>query len=480
MDTSLCPILAVTRASAITVTPDTGRVTHYDLAVIGTGSGNSIVDHRFAGRRVAILEKGRFGGTCLNVGCIPTKMFVYPADLERYAAHGPALGVGTRPGPADWPALRDRIFGRIDPIADSGEEYRRGLPDVDVYDGTCRFTGPHTIDTGTGVEITADQIVIAAGTRPWIPEIPGLDTVTHHTSETVMRIDALPERVGIIGGGFIGAEFAHIFSAYGAQVTQVHRGGVLLGKEDADVAARFTRLAARQWEVLLDTTLEGVKPVGDGVRLDLSSGEARDVDVLLIATGRTPNSDLLDLEVAGVEVDEDGFVVVDAYQRATAPGIWALGDISSPLQLKHLANQDARIVQHNLLNPGSLQVSDHRFVPSAVFSSPQVATVGLTEQQARDRGIDVAVSTRDYGDVAYGWAMEDRDHFAKLVADRSTGALVGAHLIGPQASILIQPLVQAMSFGQPVAGLARGQYWIHPALAEVVENALLTLEEHLR
>jgi mycothione reductase len=204
------------------------------------------------------------------------------------------------------------------------------------------------------------------------------------------------------------------------------------------------------------------------------------VDVLLFATGRTPNSDLLDLEVAGVEVDEDGFVVVDAYQRATAPGIWALGDISSPLQLKHLANQDARIVQHNLLNPGSLQVSDHRFVPSAVFSSPQVATVGLTEQQARDRGIDVAVSTRDYGDVAYGWAMEDRDHFAKLVADRSTGALVGAHLIGPQASILIQPLVQAMSFGQPVAGLARGQYWIHPALAEVVENALLTLEEHLR
>ncbi len=454
-------------------------MTHYDLAVIGTGSGNSIVDHRFQGKRVAILERGRFGGTCLNVGCIPTKMFVYPADLERYAGHGPALGVGTRPGPADWPAIRDRIFGRIDPIADSGEEYRRGLPGIDVYDGSCRFTGPRTIDTGTGVEITADQVVIAAGGRAWIPDIAGLDTVTHHTSDTVMRLETLPERVGIIGGGFIGAEFAHVFSSYGASVTQVHRGDVLLGKEDVDIAERFTTLAARQWEVVLGTTVEAVKPEGDGVRMELSNGEIRDVDVLLIATGRTPNGDQLGLEAAGVEVDDDGYVVVDEHQRTTAPGVWALGDVSSPLQLKHLANQDARIVQHNLLHPDALEVSDHRFVPSAVFSSPQVANVGLTEQEARDRGLDVAVATQDYGDVAYGWAMEDKDHLVKLVADRATGLLVGAHLIGPQASILIQPLVQAMSFGQPVVGLARGQYWIHPALMEVVENALLQLEKEL-
>ncbi len=479
MDTAVCPFGTPTAAGATEFTPDTGPVTHYDLAVIGTGSGNSIVDRRFADKRVAILERGRFGGTCLNVGCIPTKMFVYPADLERYAEHGPALGVGTRPGPADWPAIRDRIFGRIDPIADSGEEYRRGLPDVDVYDGTCRFTGPHTIDTGTGVEITAEQVVIAAGSRAWIPEIPGLDTVTHHTSDTVMRLDALPERVGIVGGGFIGAEFAHVFSSYGATVTQVHRGEVLLGMEDAQIAERFTALAGRQWEVVLGTTVDAVKPEGDGIRMELSNGQTRDVDVLLLATGRRPNGDRLALDTAGVAVDDDGFVVVDEHQRTTAAGVWALGDVTSPLQLKHLANQDARIVQHNLLHPEALRVSDHRFVPSAVFSSPQVANVGLTEQEARSRGLDVAVATYDYGDVAYGWAMEDRDHLVKLVADRTTGLLVGAHLIGPQASILIQTLVQAMSFGQPVAGLARGQYWIHPALSEVVENALLKLEEEL-
>ena len=452
-------------------------MTHYDLVIIGTGSGNSIVDHRFAGRRVAILEKGRFGGTCINVGCIPTKMFVYPADLERYAGHGPALGVGTRPGPADWPGIRDRIFGRIDPIADSGESYRRGLPGVDLYDGTCRFTGQRTIDTGTGVEITADEIVIAAGTRPWIPDIPGLDTVTHHTSDSVMRIDALPERVGIVGGGFIGAEFAHVFSSYGAQVTQIHRGEVLLGKEDADVAARFTALAGRQWEVLLGTTVDGVKPVGDGVRLDLSSGEARDVDVLLIATGRTPNSDLLDLDAAGVEVDDDGFVVVDEYQRTTAPGVWALGDVSSPLQLKHLANQDARIVQHNLLHPEDMQVSDHRFVPSAVFTSPQVASVGLTAQDAREQGIEHIAVTEDYAEIAFGWAMESApgQHFVKLIGDPERQRLLGAHIIGPHAGDLLAEPTLARLVEGTVGEIAMSVH-AHPTLTEVLAEAALAVD----
>ncbi|MDQ6642317.1 MAG: FAD-dependent oxidoreductase, partial [Actinomycetota bacterium] len=183
----------------------------------------------------------------------------------------------------------------------------------------------------------------------------------------------------------------------------------------------------------------------------------------------------LALDRTGVSVDAHGRVVVDEHQRTTADGIWALGDISSPDQLKHVANQDARVVQHNLLHPHHLMSSDHRFVPSAVFSSPQVASVGLTERAARDRGIEVMVAHHDYGDVAYGWAMEDESHFVKLIGDRATGMLVGAHLIGPQASILVQPLIQAMSFGHPVADLARGQYWIHPALTEVVENALLKL-----
>jgi mycothione reductase len=453
----------------------TWRVTNYDLAVIGTGSGNSIVNEGFTDQRVALLERGVFGGTCLNVGCIPTKMFVYPADVARAAAHGPDLGVHTSAAGVDWPAIRDRIFGRIDPISASGKAYREQLPNVDVFTGDARFTGLRRIDTGTGEEITADQVVIAAGSRAVVPDIPGLDSVEHHTSDTVMRLETFPARVGIVGGGFVGAEFAHIFSAYGARVTQVVRGEVMLRKEDIDIARRFTDIVRGQWDVRLSTQVTAVEPGVDGVLMHLDDGSTVEVDVLLLATGRVPNSDQLGLENTGVSVAESGLVVVDEYQRTTAEGIWAMGDVSSPDQLKHVANQDARVVQHNLLHRDDLVPSDHHHVPSAVFSSPQVAAVGLTEQAAREQGLDVVVASEAYGGVAYGWAMEDESHFVKLVGDRATGLLVGAHLVGPQASILIQPLIQAMSFDQPYAGLARGQYWIHPALTEVVENALLKL-----
>ncbi|MDX6320902.1 MAG: mycothione reductase, partial [Propionibacteriaceae bacterium] len=168
-------------------------------------------------------------------------------------------------------------------------------------------------------------------------------------------------------------------------------------------------------------------------------------------------------------------VVVDEHQRTTADGIFALGDVSSHYQLKHVANHEERVVQHNLLHPDDLMASDHRFIPHAVFSEPQVASVGLTEQQAKNDGVRYVSAVQNYGSIAYGWAMEDTEHFAKLLADPATGQLLGAHIIGPQASSLIQPLIQAMSFGLPAQEMARGQYWIHPAMAELVENALLAL-----
>ena len=198
--------------------------------------------------------------------------------------------------------------------------------------------------------------------------------------------------------------------------------------------------------------------------------------MLLVATGRIPNGDTLGLPAAGIETDDQGRIVVDEYQRTTADGIFALGDVSTHFPLKHVANEEARTVQHNLLHPTAMVATDHRFVPHAVFSEPQIAAVGLTEQQAKEQGIDYRVGRQDYGEVAYGWAMEDTEHFVKVIADAGSGLIIGAHLIGPHASSLIQPLVQAMSFGQRAIDVARGQYWIHPALAEVVENALLDLE----
>ncbi len=197
---------------------------HYDLAVIGTGSGNSIVDERFSGWDVALMEKGTFGGTCLNVGCIPTKMFVYPADLALAAEHGERLGVRSRLDGVHWPEIRDRIFGRIDPISQGGRAWRADRNEnVTLYEGHARFVDVRTLDTGTGETITAGQVVVAAGSRPTIPDIEGLGDVRFHTSDTIMRLDELPGRLLVIGGGFVAAELAHVFDSFGTHVTLVIR-----------------------------------------------------------------------------------------------------------------------------------------------------------------------------------------------------------------------------------------------------------------
>lgn len=453
-------------------------MTHYDLAVIGSGSGNTIVDESFADWKVAILEKGTFGGTCLNVGCIPTKMFVYPADLAYAAGHSGGLGVDTTFEKARWPEIRDRIFGRIDPISAAGRDWRAsGHANVTLYEGHARFTDVHTLETGTGDTITADHVVIATGSRPVLPDVPGLDQVPFHTSDTVMRIDDVPGRVLVLGGGFVAAEFAHVFSSFGAAVTVVNRSELMLRAEDHEVASRFTDLARRRWDLRTNTRITSVERHGDGVRAQLDDGGTVDADLLLVATGRRSNSDLLDLDRAGVRHDDRGLVVVDDHQRTNVEGIWALGDVSNPFQLKHVSNQEARVIRHNLLHPSDLISTDHVNVPSAVFSHPQVASIGLSETEAREQGLDYVVGRRDYGGTAYGWAMVDTDSFAKVLADRQTGLLIGAHLLGPQASSLIQPLIMAMSLGIPAHEVARGQYWIHPALTEVVENALLALDD---
>ena len=459
---------------------------HFDLCVIGSGSGNSIVDQEMDDWSVALVEGGTFGGTCLNVGCIPTKMYVYPADLASSPAQAKVLGVDLDLVDVRWPDIRDRIFGRIDHISEAGRDWRASRPNITLYEQHAHFVGDHELvlearGDRPEVTITADRFVIAAGSRPVIPPFPGLDSVSYETSGTIMRIPAPPRSLVIVGGGYIGAELAHVFASFGTRVTIVARTPVMLPRSDRHVAERFTELLGHKVEIRTRTTVESVRPGASGSGVVLSTraedgtGLEVEADMLLLATGRVSNADTLALETTGVEVDEAGRVVVDAQQRASAKGFFALGDVSSQYQLKHVANHEARVVRHNLLNPDDLVASDHRFVPHAVFSDPQVAAVGLTEEQAKEQGLDYAVGVRDYGSTAYGWAMGDEDHFAKVIADRTTGRLLGAHLVGPQASSLIQTLIQAMSFGIPAHDVARGQYWIHPAMIEVVENALLAL-----
>jgi mycothione reductase len=455
-------------------------VSHFDLAIIGTGSGNALVTPDFDGRRVAVIEAGTFGGTCLNVGCIPTKMYVYAADVASTVTRAGRYGIDATLDGVRWPDIRDRIFGRIDPIAAGGRDYRVNGPNTTAFLGHARFLGPRRlrIDGGTdsGAEITADQIVIAAGAHPTVPDAVRESGVPFHTSDTVMRLDELPKRLVILGSGFVATEFAHVFSALGSQVTVVARSNALLRMLDTEISARFTAIAGQQWDVRLNAELTRVSGDAGEVRLDFADGSRAVGDILLVATGRVPNTANLGLDAAGIAARGDGRVSVDAHGRTNVEGVWALGDVSSPYQLKHVANHEARVVAHNLAHPDDLRSFDHRYVPSAVFTSPQIASVGLTQEQLDAAGRHYVTRTQAYGDTAYGWAMEDTTGVCKVIADPATGELLGAHLMGHQASILIQPLIQGISLGQSVTEIAHGQYWIHPALCEVVENALLGLE----
>ncbi len=454
-------------------------VTHFDLAIVGTGSGNSLVTPDFDDKSVAVIEKGVFGGTCLNVGCIPTKMFVYAAEVALGVRDAARYGVDATLDGVRWRDIRDRVFGRIDPIAAGGRDYRVNGPNTTAYLGTAHFTGERTLSVdvdGSAHEVSADQIVLSVGARAVVPPPIAQSGVPFHTSDTVMRIDDLPASMIIVGGGFIAAEFAHVFSALGVEVQIVTRGPAMLRAEDTDISQTFTQLAQKQWTVHLSQTVEQVRGDAHHVRATLSGGDTIDAEMLLVATGRTPNTEELHLDTVGIATHPDGRIVVDDYGRTSAPGVWSLGDASSPHQLKHVANSEARAVAHNLVHPQDLRAFDHRFVPSAVFTHPQIATVGLTERAARESGHDVVTKVQHYGDTAYGWAMEDTTSVVKVVADRSTGMLLGAHFMGPQASTLVQPVIQALSFGLGVHEMARGQYWIHPALTEVLENALLGLE----
>jgi mycothione reductase len=452
-------------------------VQHYDLAIIGSGSGNSLVGPKFDGWQIAVIEESTFGGTCLNAGCIPTKMFVYPADLAEAVRHSARLGIDAALAGARWRDIRDRVFGRIDAISAGGREYRAtGSPNATLIEAHASFHDANTLELSTGETITADRIVLATGSRPMLPAVVTASDAPFHTSETVMRVERLPERIAILGGGYIAAEFAHIFAAFGAHTTVIARSSPLLRHLDLEIAGRFTELVKDRWDVRLNAGVSSIERDGAGVRLDLLDGSAIEADLLLVATGRMPNSDKMNLAAAGVDVGPDGRIAVDCFQRTSAEHIWALGDVCTPHQLKHVANHEARVVAHNLAHPDNLMQADHRFVPAAVFTHPQLSTVGLTEEEAIATGAPFVTAVQGYGSAAYGWAMEDTTSLCKLIADPSTGRLLGAHLMGEQAATLIQPLIQAMSFGLSVRDMAYGQYWIHPALTEVVENALLALD----
>jgi len=445
----------------------------FDLIVIGSGSGLEISSEAAGrGMSVAVVEEGPFGGTCLNRGCIPSKMLIHCADVMETIQRSELFGIKARVESIDWQYIIRRAFDEIDSEARGIEEGNLQSPNITVFKGTGRFVQNKTLEVN-GEQINADTIVIAAGTRPFVPDIPGLADVPYITSDQALRLPQQPRRLAIVGGGFIAAEMAHFFGALGTEVTLIHRRQLLLREEDEDVSRRFTEVYQRKFNLLLDAQVSRAESRGNEITLEVAmNGSTVEVvaDALLMATGRIPNTDLLEVAATGVEIDARGFIKTDEYLETGVAGIWALGDIVGKYLLKHSANLEASYAANNIFNPDSKTPVDYWAMPHAIFASPQVAGVGLTEQEAQRMGVDYVTASYDYHNTAYGSSIEDRDGFVKVLADLETGAIVGGHIIGTDASILIQEVVNPMRMGLNTDAITQSIY-VHPALPEVVQRA---------
>jgi dihydrolipoamide dehydrogenase len=451
----------------------------YDLIVIGTGAGMNVAANATAqGMQVAVVDRGPLGGTCLNRGCIPSKVMLYPADIVRTIQEAKAIGVHTELTKVDYRSIMKRVWQLV---LDDRHQMETGVAHSDLitfYNQTGAFVSDYTVEVGRR-KIRADRIVLASGARPAIPPIEGLDKVGYLTSATIFDLPDPPESLVIVGGGYVAAEFAHFFSAMGTKVTLVGRNPRLLPLEEPEISETLKQRMSEY--VALHTGYEAIRAEGqDGrkviVARGLEDGSERTFDGadLLVATGRRSNADLLHPERSGVQTDERGWIIVDDYLQTTKDGIWALGDAIGRHQFRHTANYHASLVWQNAFNGHRIPVDEHA-VPHAVFTHPQVASVGLTEAQALE-SYDTLVGIKRYVDTAKGYAMAEYDAFFKVVVENGTGRILGAHAIGPQAADLVQQVVYVMHADEGTyLPLARAQT-IHPALSEVVVGALGNLQ----
>lgn len=452
-------------------------MTKFDMMVIGSGSGLEVSSEAAdRGLSVAVVEHGPFGGTCLNRGCIPSKMLIHSADVMETIRRAELFGIKAQGVDVDWDFIMKRAVDTVDSDATAVEEGNRQHPNITVFKETGRFVGRKTLEVGDE-RITAETIVIAAGTRPRILDIDGLGDISFMTSDEALRLPKQPRKLIIMGGGYIAAELAHFFGALGTDITIVYRGPRLLRQEDDDVASRFTEVYERRFNLLLNTHVRRAQRNNDGISLEVTQdGQAHTLtaDTFLLAVGRVPNSDILEVEKTGVETDSGGFVRTNEYLETNVSGIWALGDIVGRYLLKHSANLEAAYVAHNIFNASDMVAVDYHAMPHAIFASPQVASVGPTERVAREKGLNYVVSTYDYYDTAYGASIEDKDGFVKALADKETGKILGCHIIGSEASMLIQEVVNAMRMRLDARAITQSIY-VHPALPEVVQRAFGSL-----
>ena len=444
--------------------------THFDLLVVGGGTGRDVVlAAEAAGLRVALVEKGRIGGTCHNRGCMPSKMLIHSAELADAVADGPRFGVHARLDHVDLASIVHNVFATLDAESDERQHALHASPLVTFYQHESRFIAPKSMQIGPDPThtITADRVVIAGGSRPSLPPLPGLQETPHLTSDEALHLDRLPDRLAIIGGGYISCELAHFFGALGAHVTILESMSRLLSREDAEIANAFTARYASRYDVRLGARVERVSPHQDGVRVHLPGGDTVDADQLLVATGRRSNSDLLNIAAAGVNLDDRGHVIVNDYLETNQEGVWALGDITGVLPLKHVAVRQARHIIRALFHD-SRQPMRYHVIPHAVFSAPQVAAVGQTEEELQAANRPYKVGRWRLQDTAMGMALRE-DGLAKVLA-APDNTILGCHILAPNASILIHEVAVAMTLGGALDAIVDTVH-AHPALSQLIEEA---------
>jgi mycothione reductase len=457
----------------------------FDLIVIGSGSGLDVANAAAVqhGLKVAIIEKDKMGGTCLNRGCIPSKLLIHSADVAEVIKNAGIFGIKVDGFSVDF----EKIVERVNTITDShSAAIRKSYENSDnpkLFAKECRFVGKKMIALGgTNVNdeviITAENILIASGTRPKIPKIKGLQESGYITSDESLRLKRQPRTLTFIGGGYITCELAHFYGSLGTEINIIQIEEVLIPKEDKEISHKFTEVFSKKYNVYLGYDVKLVfkddsnifhivaKNKFSGKKLELNSEQ------LLIAVGRVPNSDSLDIIKTDVKLDENGFILVDQYLETNIKGIFALGDVVGHYQFKHNANNEARYAYHNMLVPDTKKVPvDYTAMPHAIFSSPQVAGVGFTEQQLSIKGIDYQKSIYPYIRTGMGEAIEDRDGFVKFLVSRNDKKILGCHIIGTDASTLIHEVLVAMKAGDGSVQSITKTIHIHPALSEVIARA---------
>lgn len=450
-------------------------IDEYDLLVIGTGSGLDVAAAgAHMGLDVAIVEKGAIGGTCLLRGCIPSKLLIHRADLLRDIQDADRFGIHATVDSVDYADMVTEVTNHVTGESDDIERGIKRSPNHTLYQAAARFVSERTVEVNDR-EVRGEKVVVAAGTRPHVPDIDGLDDLNYLTSREALRLTDCPDSMLIIGGGYVGAELAHFFGTMGTETTVFGRSG-LLPNEDHDIRKKFTDAFTRDHR-LIEAEVTAIRRENDTATVTTASGETHEIAAkqILVATGRVPNTDILAVENAGIETDSKGFIAVNEYLETTAENVWALGDIIGDPMYKHTANEEARFVTLNALADHQHPI-DYRVNPHAIFSRPQVAAVGKTQDQLEKEGTPHAVGHYPYRHTGMGLAMKEKDGFVKALVHPDTGKILGCHILGPDAPTLIHEVVIAMKAGDGTVHNIHDSIHVHPALSEVVQRAFDSLE----